>query len=666
MYKFYSYHKILRGPFLIIFALGILFVHAGFAEIIPTPANPNVEEHVRFAIVPPGTDSYVDWDFGDGSRLRGSWVTNHTYTRAGTFTVRASYAPGAVVIVQTKVITVQERRRVTFTPSNPQANAAAIIQAVNFLDTRVRWDFGDGTQYIGKKTEQHVYKQPGRYTVSAVDLNGTSLYRFTANIVVSKQAQVAIAFNPEKPRKGEAVSFSAINFQSHDRIRWDFGDGTVLNDNSPPSITHVYNSPGRYRVRAYDGGGNTVTASVSVRVFGAASIDYAPNNPHTDEPVSFTAVNFFSTSVIRWDFGDGTVTNDTSPPFINHIYRTSGTYLVRAFDNAGATQTASTTISVKAAREIHFTPQNPGVDEPIQFQALNFDSDSIRWDFGDGTILPQSGRNVSHTYVREGVYVVTAFDFNGMIQIPIPTSLTVTPVRGPRAPFSISYIQLRFEDGKAYTVIPKGFLDLKAFIDLKYEGTGVFSAYWMVDGAAFQPLSISLPFADQATLSTAQEVGQVGLPTLLPGLHEVTLRIINPQTDYTIPVISYYVSPDESERRLLIISGLNVEGLGEEDAEIAGKTIKAPVNEHFLLRGLIRNTSVRQISRALLRIYLDEELIDQQLLEDLTADEERQFSSSILLGTDGPRKLYITLYDISQPSAVLQYLLELNVIPIED
>lgn len=652
--------------FLIVCALGMLFVSTGRAEIVPTPANPNVEEYIRFAVVPAGTAPFVDWDFGDGTRQRGSWTTSHTYTRAGSFTVRASYSPGGTVLVQTKVVTIQERRRVSFTPSNPQAAVAITFQAVNFLDARVRWDFGDGTQYIGAKTEKHVYKQPGSYTVSAVDLNGTSLYRFRANFAVAQPKQTAIAYYPEKPRKGEAVSFTAINFLSHTRIRWDFGDGTVLNDNSPPSITHVYNSPGRYRVRAYDGGGNTVTASVSVRVFGAASIEYAPKNPHVNDLVSFTAVNFFSPSSIRWDFGDGTVLNDSSPPTISHTYRTAGTYQVRAFDNAGATQTATVSVFVKSAREIYFIPQNPGVDEPIQFQALYFDSDSIRWDFGDGTVLPQSGRNVSHTYVREGVYQVTVFDISGMIQVPVSTSVMITPFRGPRAPFSISYIQLRFADGKAYAVVPKGFLDLKAFVDLKYEGTGLFSAYWMIDGAAFQPLSISLPFADQTTLSSAQEKGQVGLPTLLPGLHEVTLRIINPQTTYTIPVISYYVSPDESERRLLIISGLDVEGLGDKDAGIAGKTIQAPANEHFLIQGLVRNTSLRLFSKVLLRIYLGEELIDQQLLEDLTADEERSFSSSILVGTDGPRKLYITLYDISQPTAVLQYLLELNVIPIED
>ena len=152
------------------------------------------------------------------------------------------------------------------------------------------------------------------------------------------------------------MEFRAVNFTSTTFVRWDFGDGAVENDPSPPALSHTYRAPGVYTVRAFDGGGTTETARATVRVLAERSISFMPPDPRAQEEISFRAVNFTST-LVRWDFGDGTVENDPSPPVIAHVYRAPGTYAVRAFDGGAASRAARADVRVLPERIITFTPR---------------------------------------------------------------------------------------------------------------------------------------------------------------------------------------------------------------------------------------------------------------------------------------------------------------------
>lgn len=647
--------------FLLVLVMGA--AHLAYAGSISyTPSFPNVEQEVVFNLLPSGKLSTVNWDFGDGATAVGGLVANHKYSSQGTYTVRASYwGFPTQFFTDTTTITIKENRRIEYTPSNPRINKPITFKAVNFLSSQVQWDFGDGTvisigfRTAGAITQTHTYTNSGVYTVRVRDFGGASVVAITTTLTVKDAA--SITFQPAQPRVGEQVTFTAANFFSNTLIRWDFGDGMVQNDNSPPVITHTFNHQGTFMVRSYDGGGTVLTASLTILIYPLATITFSPSDPRPGETVSFVANNFFSNTLIRWDFGDGTIENDSSPPTVSHSFSNPGVYIIRAFDGGSATITATALMSVLPPRVISHSPQNPRYGEMVVFSAVNFLSASILWDFGDGTPPFQGGSQTNHVYQNDGFYTVTASDFRNGVPIPVTKQIGIVPQRGPRAPFSISFIKLQFEDGKSYKVVPKNFMPLVSFAEIKYEGSGILVAQWMVDGSPFRFLSQPLVQAEQILIDS----GNIpGLPTLIPGIHEVTLNIIQPALEFNVPVIRYFVtSQTEAKGPVFDLSVSNVKTLDDEEIPFSQKFIKAPPGKHFLLKGAVRNESRIFIPDVLIRIYLGDELIDQKILKDMEAGEEREFITSVFNSVDEEKKIYITLYNISKDTASLIYLTEL-------
>ena len=200
-------------------------------------------------------------------------------------------------------------------------------------------------------------------------------------------------------------------------------------------------------------------------------------------------------------------------------------------------------------------------------------------------------------------------------------------------------------------------MPLVSFAEIKYEGSGTLVAQWMVDGSPFRLLSQPLIQAEQTLVNS----GNIpGLPTLIPGIHEVTLNIIQPAPEFNVPVIRYFVtSQTEAEGPVFDLSVFNVKTLDDEEIPFSQKFVKAPPGKHFLLKGTVRNEGRIFIPDVLIRIYLGDELIDQKILKDMEAGEEREFVTSVFNSADEEKKIYITLYNISKDTASLIYLTEL-------
>jgi len=715
-------------------------------SILVSPSSPNVEQTVTMTLSPPCSfTGLVQWNFGDGSTASGGTTVTHKYMTEGTFTIIATVTCGGRPVQTSIKIAVHEAREISYSPPSPTTKDTVLFEAHHFLSSSIRWNFGDGTiKNYGSSVESHQYSQPGIYTVTALDFNGASAFPITASIKVSAAATPSISYTPSSPRTGETVTFVANNFTSSSFIRWDFGDGTIENDLTPPSITHIYTAAGIYTVRAYDNGGLFVTATTSVTVTPtvAPSITYTPLSPKAGKPVTFTALNFRSTTLIRWDFGDGTIEDDPSPPTITHIYMAGGTYVVRAYDGGGATVTATAKVSVAGEpREITCQPRDPRVNEEITFRATNFFSFQIKWDFGDGTVIATGTRDVKHTFTKPGIYTVTAWDFYGqavpyeyppvtaqilinpdirMISFsPLPATvnkeitftainfraslirwdfgdgtimngprvlthvytkegffqvkaydrggldnypkseeITVLPERGPVAPFGISFIQLRFDDGKAYKEIVRNSAPLMAFADIKYEGSGILQAQWLVDGKPLGLVSRFLPFARQITVDS----GKIpGLPTQVPGIHEVTLHIINPQTEFSVPVIRYFVSMEPAEKEVLSLSLSEAIDLEDRGIILFEDLLEVTAEDYFLIRGRIRNESEELLPYVLMRVYFDNELIDEKLIKNLHPQEETDFETSFYHPKGKPKEILLAFYRVSPEKTELVLLKKITV-----
>jgi len=560
-----------------------------------TPSSPNVEETVAFTLTPPCSFlGSVQWTFGDGGTATGGTTVTHKYLTAGTFNVIARVnCDGNWTNTSTKVA-VKEERKISFSPAHPGPSAVVTFQAENFLASQIKWDFGDGTvKNYGSAVEPHAYAGPGTYTVTATDFNGSSCCPIATTVVVSQAAAASISYMPPAPQAGETVAFIALNFSSASCIRWNFSDGTIEQDTTPPQITHVFASPGTYQVRAYDNCGPAETAATTVFVGKAARfINYGPSDPRAREDITFRAVGFL-TDQIKWDFGDGTLLAQ-GMSMAKHAYENAGLYTVQAWDNYGQPPATSVLVSVAPdLRMISYTPAPAVTDKELIFTAVNFRSPCISWEFGDGTAIEKGTAVQTHTYRREGPFTVTAQENCGKDPFPKSLSLRVLPSLGPKAPFGISFIQLRFEDGKGYREVPRDFQPLRAFADIKFEGTGSLQGDWLVDGQPFRPISETLAFARELTIDSGL---RPPLPTNIPGLHEVRLRISQPAADFQSPIIRYYVST-ATPTPLIRLALSKVEDLEGRPVAIEGDRLFLERNKNYLLTGTATTSPPRPSGR---------------------------------------------------------------------
>ncbi len=214
------------------------------------------------------------------------------------------------------------------------------------------------------------------------------------------------------------------------RYRWDFGDGTVLEQEAGDADfgrpAHRYATFGTYTVEltVTDSSGNpcnqaTATKTIAVNAPPAA-------NAGGDRRLTAGEIHTFDGSLSRdpdgnivswlWDFGDG---HHASGPEARHAFHRPGTYDVRltVLDDTAF----ETAMGVDVIRVTVVEPQNQrpvadgGGDRTVRAgEAIRFDAGGsadpdgeilfYAWDFGDGTGGDQPA--MEHTYWRPGTYSV--------------------------------------------------------------------------------------------------------------------------------------------------------------------------------------------------------------------------------------------------------------------
>lgn len=144
------------------------------------------------------------------------------------------------VIVQPGVI--PSKYDFTWT-TEPRATDTIIFKANAPGDSRITWDFGDGSkQYsaVGGVIIKHVFNKGGTYKVSLV-VDSLEIDKVLKDVVINEHTQYSIK---GVLCTGDQVSFVSDNPDAKEYL-WDFGDGTTSTDAAP---THVYNNKGVYKV----------------------------------------------------------------------------------------------------------------------------------------------------------------------------------------------------------------------------------------------------------------------------------------------------------------------------------------------------------------------------------------------------------------------------------
>lgn len=196
-------------------------------------------------------------------------------------------------------------------------------------------------------------------------------------------------------------------------IFWDFDDGTVVtqDDKDSRSLIHQYQHAGHYHVKLKITDLSTCSQTDSI----IKVINYFKANIQVGgDALVCEGENFQLTASggvdYTWTSADGTFSSSEQSPWIQPTSDVMS-YFVTAVDGDGCSKTD--TIDVVLIHDVHalFQPDKNDVCYPdsIRFKNLSDNAESFIWDFGDGTIIPQTKTDtvsLFHGFEQQGVYNV--------------------------------------------------------------------------------------------------------------------------------------------------------------------------------------------------------------------------------------------------------------------
>lgn len=250
-----------------------------------SPTTPLVGQVVSFSVAATagtaGTPvQRIVVDFGDGGSATitgSSGGVTRTYTRAGTYSVRATAFDALGDSNSSSVsvpVTAQAKPTVTIVATVGAAGSvttfavtATAVAPVTIDNVRVTFGDGSSVDLGGNSTSvQHVYQTSGTYTatVTATDSSGGSASASTVIVI-------AFSVSVSASKTGNVASFTAIVAPSGTQISsylWDFGDGnTDTTTGNQTSHTYVSSTSSRtVTVRATAPSGQTATGTASIVV----------------------------------------------------------------------------------------------------------------------------------------------------------------------------------------------------------------------------------------------------------------------------------------------------------------------------------------------------------------------------------------------------------------
>ena len=226
--------------------------------------------------------------------------------------------------------------------------------------TSFTWSFGDGSPTSNDINPSHIYDMPGKYSVTLQAYNNDPAFvsSVTKNNFISMSIPTIVSsfyqntnivhLSLTDPLAGNVVFTATSTITLGDptinpsygvlTYDWTFGDGGTGGNET--IINHNYTIPGNYTVTLITRNSKynisntkTQTACVTViapEIYANFSADIT-NGVH---PLSVTFTNSSTAGPVNydWDFGDGTVSTDTSPV---HTYSAAGVYTVTLTARSG-------------------------------------------------------------------------------------------------------------------------------------------------------------------------------------------------------------------------------------------------------------------------------------------------------------------------------------------
>jgi hypothetical protein len=125
--------------------------------------------------------------------------------------------------------------------------------------------------------------------------------------------------------------------------------------------------------------------------------------------------------------------------------------------------------------------------------------------------------------------------FTAIVHFAITTSAGAT--------FDIQRVSLYFDNMRPEITVERNNMNLKAFADIKFAGSGLLQGFWEVNGRVLSHVNRHLTFGGSVTLETPRSPA---LPTHDPGTHFLRFVITNPAVAISTPSILYFVIPEDA------------------------------------------------------------------------------------------------------------------------
>ncbi|HEX6431159.1 MAG TPA: PKD domain-containing protein, partial [Niastella sp.] len=406
---------------------------------------------VTFKYTSPGGVSWT-WDYGDG--IKETLTTDqpsitHTYTQTGTYNAKLTATNGQCSISDstTAYVLVKQHPVVTATKT-----AVCDNEPLNYQLTNLEPMYYAGPGYwLAYDVISYSYNNgstdAGTGWIRSLPYNGTipKVQRNADQVRVIVQDHYHYCFDTSNyiPVKvtGSIAGFEVVtnNVCYKDAIvlkdtsksnnstitswQWDFGDGQGSSQSG--TVSHTYSRPGFYnislRITDASGCGSATSSYASpVNVVGPQAA-FTPSGYSVPLSTTVTFNNYTNNSgssntTYQWQIDGANFSTDHSPAY---TFNQPGRYTVMLTATnpvTGCTSTATQVISVNnfnTAFQIDYSAITANNCPPVlvRFNNTSQNAASIKWDFGDGTII-DNVYSPTHIYEKAGKFIITLYVSN--------------------------------------------------------------------------------------------------------------------------------------------------------------------------------------------------------------------------------------------------------------
>lgn len=382
-----------------------------------------------------GTESSY-WDFGDGN-VSFDKITSHTYTKAGTFTVRLIASPGNSCADTAKWTLTIEKPSANFNYTPTAACYEPILVNYANLSTGAAsylWTFHDNSTATTQNTSFTYTMSPDKdpYVIHAtknfpVTLKVTSTHGCVDNITKNFSITKPTALFSTDVVEGcvpLSVNFSENSVSKEEPItlrKWIYGDGTDATTTQTIS-QHTYNTPGVYNAKLVVSTVNCRDTSynITIKVGQIPAPDFqitSPTSFYSSQPVTINDMTPAGFNIDYWSYSINgeNITNCTDVKNVSYLYQTDiGALPVTLTVGSNGCYRSKTVNTITALGPISTFSYNIDCASPLvyNFTGVPKGATSYEWDFGDGTALVTTSLTPSHTYSTPNNYTVKLTTYN--------------------------------------------------------------------------------------------------------------------------------------------------------------------------------------------------------------------------------------------------------------